>query len=407
MRILMLSDVYFPRVNGVSTSIMTFIHGLRAQGHEVRLIAPRYAAEAADETDIERIPSRRVLLDPEDRMMRAGEIRRRQDAIAAWQPDLVHIHTPFVAHYLGLRLARRLNLPVIETYHTYFEEYLFHYIPFLPRATLRRLARGFSRRQCNAVDALVVPSRAMQRVLQEYGVRTPMSVIPTGLELDGFHRGDRAGFCAEHGIDPNRPILMHIGRVAHEKNIHFLLEMVEELSAAVPDVLLVIAGEGPARAQLQRQVRELDIEDNVRFIGYLERGAPLWNCYSAADVFVFASRTETQGLVLLEAMALGVPVVSTACMGTHDILDAGRGAIVAREEVEDFADKVAQLLRNAGFRALLGNEGRHYAATWSSERMTEKLIQLYEQRLRRPARLHVTAMAEMATQAQGITRKDS
>lgn len=390
MRILMLSDVYFPRVNGVSTSIMTFMHSLRDQGHEVRLIAPQYAAGTADETDIERIPSRRVLLDPEDRMMRAAGIRRRYDAIAAWRPDLVHIHTPFVAHYLGLRLARRLGLPVVETYHTYFEEYLSHYIPFLPRPALRRIARGFSRRQCNAVDTLVVPSRAMQQVLQDYGVQTPMSIIPTGLELDGFQRGDRRRFCAEHGIDPNRPILMHIGRVAHEKNIHFLLEVVEELSTTMPNVLLVIAGEGPAREQLQRQARELDIEDNVRFIGYLERGAALWNCYSAADVFVFASRTETQGLVLLEAMALGVPVVSTACMGTHDILDAGRGAIVAREAPEDFADKVAQLLRNPGFRALLGNEGRHYARTWSSERMTAKLLQLYEQCLHRPARLHAT-----------------
>lgn len=393
MRILMISDVYFPRVNGVSTSIMTFMQSLRALGHEVRLIAPRYDPEAAPEQDIIRIDARRVWLDPEDRMMRAGTLWRQRHDIAAWRPDIIHIHTPFVAHYLGMKLARRFDIPVVETYHTYFEEYLFHYIPFLPRRLLRQVARTFTRRQCNAVDGLIVPSTALQRILQDYGVHSPMSIIPTGLALTDFQQGDRRRFCAEHGIDQNRPILMHIGRVAHEKNIRFLLEVTGELSTRVPDVLLVIAGEGPARAHLQQLTTELGIENNVHFIGYLERGPALWNCYCAADVFIFASRTETQGLVLLEAMALGVPVVSTACMGTHDILDAGRGAIVAREEVEDFADKVGQLLDNAGFRALLGNEGRHYALTWSSERMTAKLLRLYEQLARQPARLHVTGPA--------------
>jgi glycosyltransferase involved in cell wall biosynthesis len=376
MRILFISDVYFPRVNGVSTSIRTFMRALGRLGHEVTLIAPDYGDNGPADPRVIRIPARVVPFDPEDRFMQRDAIRARTDALRAQGFDVVHVHTPFVAHYAGLALARALGVPVIESYHTFFEEYLFHYVPLVPRAWMRALARRFSRAQCNDVDAVVVPSRPMREVLEGYGIRTRMEIIPTGMELDRFRGGDGARFRAKHRISRDRPLLLHVGRVAHEKNIEFLLRVVERVRLRVPGVLLVIAGEGPALPALRAAVRALGIEFNVMFIGYMDRDTQLLDCYRAADAKIFASRTETQGLVLLEAMALGVPVISTAVMGTRDVLAAGCGAVVVDEDEDEFARAVVRVLGDATLRARMARDSVDYVRGWSADVMAARLAGL-------------------------------
>ncbi|MHB1231092.1 MAG: glycosyltransferase [Burkholderiales bacterium] len=378
MRILMISDVYFPRVNGVSTAIMTLRRELRCKGHEVTLIAPDYGVATADEENIIRIPARRVWLDPEDRMMRSGKIGKWLPHLQALSFDLVHIHTPFVAHYAGLKLARALGVPSVETYHTFFEEYLFHYVPLLPKGLMRYLARAFSRSQCAALDGLVVPSQPMLDALLDYGVETRAQVIPTGIELADFSGGNGQRFRAQHHIPSTRPLLLFVGRIAHEKNIGFLLEALTHIKHTHADALLVLAGEGPATATLQRQVARLGLEAHVRFVGYLERGSALLDCYRAADIFVFSSRTETQGLVLLEAMALGVPVVGLAIMGTAEVLQHGRGAHIAQDDVRDFASKVSALLHDPAARAALAQGAIEYVKAWTAPEMTRRLSHFYE-----------------------------
>jgi glycosyltransferase involved in cell wall biosynthesis len=244
---------------------------------------------------------------------------------------------------------------------------------------MRAAARRFSRNQCNNLDALVVPSHVMLEVLGNYGVTVPMEVIPTGIELDRVAGGDGAAFRARHGIAPGRPTLVHVGRVAFEKNIDFLLRVLERVRQQIPDVLLVISGEGPAIKHLRRLVARLKLDANVLFVGYQDRKQALLDCYRAGDVFVFASRTETQGLVLLEAMALGIPVVAAAILGTRDILAAEKGALVAELREDDFAGKVVALLENRALRERLGREGREYAREWAAERMAERMAHFYGQ----------------------------
>src|SRR5688572_17471644 len=206
MRILMISDVYFPRINGVSTSIQTFRRGLHAAGHETILIAPEYPGAPADhETAILRVSSRGVPRDPEDRAMKLGALRALRAEIERLEPDLVHIQTPFIAHYQGTALARALRVPVVETYHTYFEEYLHHYVPLMPRAVTRFVARRFTVSQCNVLDALVVPSRAMEQALLDYGVRCPMHIIPTGMEMERFAGGDANAFASNSASRRDNP----------------------------------------------------------------------------------------------------------------------------------------------------------------------------------------------------------
>lgn len=379
MRILMVSDVYFPRVNGVSTSIQAFRLALGAAGHHVTLITPDYGQAVDDEVGIIRISSRKVIIDPEDRMMRIRHIHRLTEELRVDDYDIIHIHTPFVAHYAGLQLARKLKLPVVATYHTFFEEYLYNYIKWLPKEWLRYVARRFSRTQCADLNALIVPSSAMQQVLMDYGVETPMTILPTGLDMAVFQSGKGSEFREKHNIPPSRPVMLFVGRVAFEKNISFLLDVTECLQKSIPDILFVIAGEGPAEKSLHAQVKRRGLENSVAFVGYMHRDGDLQACYKAADVFVFASRTETQGLVLIEAMACGTPVVSTAVLGTKDVIGSGRGGLVAPEEVTGFASQVEKLIKSNCLCSQKTVEALEYAHTWSHTAQTEKLLAFYQE----------------------------
>lgn len=380
----MLSDVYFPRVNGVSTSIRTFITEHQKLGNRVTLVCPDYTGKTQIEYDsvnsIIRLPSKRILFDPEDRLIKSSYFHGLLEILEPFGVDIIHIQTPFVAHRFGLKLSVALKAPCVETYHTFFEEYFHHYIPLVPKRILRSLSQRFSVSQCNQLDAVIVPSTAMKDVLKQYGVDTEINIIPTGLRLDEFEGGDGVRFRKVHGISANRPMLVFIGRVALEKNIHFLLDMLVMVKQQIPDILLVIAGEGPARKKLQKYTNKLGLMDNVLFLGYMSREQELLDCYRAGQAFIFSSRTETQGLVLLEALACGLPVVSTAVMGTIDVLDGQNGGcLIADEDVNDFSGKVIKLLYDIRLQNVLRQQASRYVELWSAPIFARKSSQLYHQ----------------------------
>jgi 1,2-diacylglycerol 3-alpha-glucosyltransferase len=384
MDILMLSDVYFPRVNGVSSSIRTYARALVAMGHRVTLVAPDYGPDSGqsghdDDFEVLRLPSRVIFFDPEDRLVTAAALRTAERSLVQRHWDVIHIHTPFRAHTLGVRLAKHTGRPTVETYHTYFEEYVAHYLPWLPSPLLRLFARRVSRKLCDDVDHLIVPSQQMVEVLQRYGIATPTTVLPTGLALEEFAHGDGTRFREAHDLDAARPTLVTVSRLAVEKNIAFLLQVVRRLVADFPTLLFVIAGEGPDAGRLKKLADSLGLHHNVRFFGNLDRRTTLLDCYRAGDLFVFASPTETQGLVLIEAMALGVPIVSTAVMGTATVLRDARSAVVSDEDVDAFAGHVADLLRDPSRRAALSAAGPLDARAWSAEGLMEKAVALYAQ----------------------------
>jgi len=380
LKVLFISDVYFPRINGVSTSIRTFVEQMQNLGHEVHLIAPDYAVTTQDESWIKRIPARSIYFDPEDKLMKYAAAMQLLPALQQEKYDVIHVHTPFVAHYLGVQLSRKLGIPCLETYHTFFEDYLHHYLPWMPQLVARGLARMISKRQCNAVDAIVAPSQPMLDVLRAYGVKVAAEVIPTGLQEHSFKAADGKAFRLKYGIALDRPMLLYVGRVAFEKNIDFLLWMVKLLSEERPDILLVITGEGPALPSLRLLTKTLAIEKNVMFIGYLDRHTELNACYETADVFVFASKSETQGLVILEAMAQGTPVVAIAELGTASILIEGHGALISAENTLEFSEKVHQLLIYPEQRLELGRRAKNYARDkWTAKLQAERMLKFYLQ----------------------------
>lgn len=379
----MLSDVYFPRVNGVSTSIRTFAHALVRMGHAVTLVVPDYgpgSGQARHEDgmfEIIRLPARVIFFDPEDRLIRRATLAGTTRRLASRDWDVIHVHTPFRAHQLGVRLSRLTGVPVVETYHTYFEVYVGHYLPWLPSGLARWGARRASRYLCHGVDHLIVPSAQMEAVLDRYGIRTPRTVIPTGIDLAEFDGGDGGRFRDAHGIDRDAPTLVTVSRLSLEKNIGFLIRVVSRLVPEFPTLQFLVAGEGPDAPRLRRLVAALDLGDNVRFFGNLDRRTSLLDAYRAGDVFVFASPTETQGLVLIEAMALGTPIVSTAVMGTATVLRGARSAMVSDEDEAAFAGHVATLLRSQEARRALAEAGPHDARAWSSEVLMAHAVDLY------------------------------
>lgn len=379
MKILMVSDVYFPRVNGVSSSIRTFARELKRLGHVVTIVAPDYGANGDEqaEFDMIRLPSRTIFFDPEDRLIRSSAMHGAIERLSASDWDVVHIHTPFRAHQLGVKLARRLGKPTVESYHTFFEEYVGVYLPWLPKRLSRFAARYFSRNLCHGVDHLIVPSDEMTQVLRRYGIVTPSSVIPTGIHLEEFRGGDGLRFRRAHGIADDQPTLVTVSRLSAEKNIGFLLDAARALIDEFPRLVFILAGEGPDAERLKRRAEQIGLKDHVVFVGNLDRRTQLLDCYKAGDVFVFASPTETQGLVLLEAMSLGVPIVSTSVMGTATVLKDARSARISAENVGEFARNIATLLRSATERQKLADAGPHDAQAWSAPVLMEKVVSLY------------------------------
>jgi glycosyltransferase involved in cell wall biosynthesis len=411
MRILMLSDVSLPRVNGVSTSIQTCRDDLRSMGHRCLLVAPHYpnsmppGSDDGSDDDVVRIPSRPVPRDPEDRLPSWRLLNRWAQTIGPDEFDLIHVQTPFLAHYLGVRLSRRLAIPIVETYHTYFEHYLHHYVPLIPAVATRAFARMITVSQCHQVATIISPSPQMADALRAYGVRTPIETLPTGLPPTDFIPGDGAAFRRRLGIDVERPVALCLSRVAHEKNIDFLVRMLVHLRQQIPNILLLISGEGPAERHLRALVARLGLQRSVLFLGYQDRTSDLRDCYRAADVFVFASRTETQGLVLLEAMAQGTPVVSTAVMGTVDVLANAGGALIVPEDEQRFAAGVAALLGDRDQREILSRRGIEYAGRWASRPIAQQLVRIYEQTLRansRPAEAVIKSSARAMPPGAGL-----
>lgn len=383
MRVLMLSDVYFPRINGVSTSIRAAIGGLIEAGHAVTLVAPSYGdadvmwtREFGPRFELVRLQARALPFDPEDRLPTRGAVRGALRTLARHDWDVIHVHTPFRAHQLGVRLRETIGVPLLETYHTYFEPYVAHYLPWVPDALGRWAARRLSRRQCDAVDHLIVPTHEMAAVLARYGVRTPWTVLPSGIE-PGFAPGEGAAFRARHGISAGRPVMVTISRLAGEKHIGFLLQVAATVVRELPRLLFIIAGEGPDAARLRRLATRLGLDANVLFLGNLARDGALQACYRAGDAFVFASPTETQGLVLAEAMALGVPVVSTAEMGTASVLRDASSAVVAPYDVDGFARCVLRVLRDRELRAALSAAGPRDALRWRADMLVPRLETVY------------------------------
>lgn len=322
MRVGFFTEVYHPVVNGIVASVDGLAGGLRALGHEVYCFAPRVPGYEERDEPVFRMPSLPLPTSTPYRLTVPVVSRRNRHAIIN-RLDILHAHSPFVTGWMAVRYARRLRIPLVYTYHTQLEEYA-HYVPFEPHAT-RRAASTLTRSFANLADAVIVPTASMRDHLIDLGVTVRVEVIPSGIDLTQFGSGARSAPLRESvGVRSGERMLLFVSRLAREKNVDLLLDAVR--ACTVP-AHLVIAGDGPEREALQARAQEYRIGDRVTFLGAVERHA-LPDLYASADAFVFPSVTETQGLVLVEALAAGALVIAADAPPVREVLD-GAGRLVA------------------------------------------------------------------------------
>lgn len=364
MRVGIFSECYHPVKNGVVASIDALCDGLRAAGHDAVVVAPS-AGEAP--LPSVRIPS--LPLPTRTNYRLVLPLLRSEQRARVKNLSVIHTHSPFITGWMGVRYARRFGLPLIFTYHTQLEEYA-HYVPF-ERTTTRRAAATLTRAYANLADAVIVPTASMERRLRELGVVTPIAVIPSGIDVARFAAGrPTKAFRAALGLGAAVRLVLCVSRLAREKNIELAFAALGALED--PDVHLVLAGGGPERAGLEAAARSRDLAGRVHFLGHIDRDA-LPDVYASCDAFVFASTTETQGLVLAEALAAGIPIVAVDTPQTRDVL-AGEGRLVRAD-----AAAVAEALRGALAARSRDQSAAHLAFDrYSVELQTRRVVELYE-----------------------------
>jgi 1,2-diacylglycerol 3-alpha-glucosyltransferase len=371
LRIGFFTEIYRPVVNGVVASVDGLADGLRRCGHEVYCFAPHMPGYVETGAAVFRIPSLPLPTRTPYRLV-LPLVRRRYLNDVIKRLSLVHVHSPFVTGWMGMRYARRFAVPLVYTYHTQLEEYA-HYVPFEPNAT-RFAASQLTRSFANHADAVVVPTPAMAARLRALGVTVRIEIVPSGIDVGHFASGRRDDRLRERlGAGPGNRMLLSVGRLAREKNLELLLNA--HALANDDSLKLVVAGEGPHRDELERYARNLGVLKRTRFLGVVAR-EKLPDLYASADAFIMPSTTETQGLVLAEALAAGARVIAADVPANREVL--GDASSIVPPNAGAFA---------AAFRSLPLARGpdpkaRRAALSFAVERQIDHMQILYESLLK-------------------------
>lgn len=381
MRIAQFAESYRPVINGAAVAVDLLAEEL-CRAHEVTVFAPHYPGHI-DTGAVRRFPSYRwpfqrdyPLAIPFSPSLRKWFQKERF--------DLVHVHSPFALGQVGRAWARECGIPIVTTYHTLYEEYA-HYAAFLPSAPVRRWLREHSRRFCEACDLVVVPTEPIREVLLSYGVRTPVHVVPTGLRLRPLVPEDPAFPRARFAIPAEAPLVLYAGRLAKEKNLELLFEGFRRVAGQIPSAWLLVAGSGPTEGEARRLAERSGVGHRVAFTGFIPP-EEMPGVYAAAQVFAFSSLTDTQGLVLTEAKAAGVPVVSVDAFGPGVVVKHGVDGLLTPPDPAAFAAAIVQILEDGELRRRMGAAAIARARNFSIEATAESYVCLYENARRHLAR---------------------
>lgn len=374
MKIGFFSDSYKPYLSGVVKSIESFKSEMEVLDHEVYIFAPDYP-EVQKQDNIYRFRSIPVPTNNEFRLA-VPLSNSLLSEVKKLQLDIIHTHSPFLMGWLGKSVARKLDIPLVFTYHTLYEEYA-HYAP-LGKDIARWLAVKYSKEYCQSCDLVISPSDFVNRRLKSYGIPTPLLTIPTGIDLKPYReRKNKGGWIREkYNIGSNEKILLFVGRLGQEKNVSFLIRALRKIIDSLPDIRLIMVGDGPERNNLLNLANKLSLADRVVFTGKQEPDKVI-EFYLAADLFVFPSVTETQGLVILEAMAGGLPVVAINAAGSTSMIDDGHNGLLVKEEEYLFARGVIELITHEMRYNMFKNNALKKAENYSIRNMALRLLDGY------------------------------
>ncbi|AXH98169.1 glycosyltransferase family 4 protein [Ornithinimicrobium avium] len=369
---LLLTDSYRPTVNGVVASIEELHRGLVEAGHEVRVLTVGPTRRTTFDGEVYRLPSLDAShIYPHARLGRPVDRGLFADLVA-WRPEILHSHTEFAAFWWARRLANRLTVPHVHTYHTLYADYTHYFFPHerAGRALCARFARG----TLNRTDLVIAPTAKIQDLLHGYGVRAPVRVVPTGIDLTRFTPGPgSADLRASLDLAPGVPVVLSLGRLAVEKRT---AEVIDLLASVDEPWQLVVAGDGPQAGALRRQVDRLGLTPRVRFVGAIEP-TRVPEFYRLADVFVSGSRSETQGLTYLEALASGVPVLCRDDPSVDGVVVDGHNGR-RYQTPEEFTRTLRDLLHDAGLRRRWSEGAVQTAAGFGRDTFVDAICAAYD-----------------------------
>lgn len=375
MRIVMMTNNYLPFVGGSALSVHRFSEKLRGLGHQVLVVAPEYDEQVDGESEeqVHRVAALKNFNQTGFSLPLPLHINLLP-RITEFAPDIIHTHHPFLLGDTALRIAASLNVPLVSTHHTQYA----HYIHYLTDQSqwMARFVEELSTGHANLCDANIAPSEDIRKEMLELGVTSPIEVIPTGVDVDAFAAGDRARGREALGLSPNTPVLGHVGRIAPEKNLDFLLDAAMQALEKHPEARFLVVGDGPSLEDLRARAGESAVADRVIFAGR-KTGQDLVDAYHAIDVFLFSSQSETQGMVILEAMAANAPVVAVDAPGVRDVVkDGENGRLLPDEDQQTFAQAALEVLERRGtYREGL----RQTVDAFSLEATALRLFALYEE----------------------------
>ncbi len=369
------TDTYKPQINGVVSSVEIFRAELEKQGHQVYIYCPKIKNEKSGRKII-RFRSIKFFFQPEYYISLPFS---RKAIEYLWQNDLdiVHAHTPFSLGQLGYYYSVIKKVPFIHTYHTLYPEYVKTYImkgKVLTPQMVKKLSAAFS----NRCDLTIAPSEKIKKLLISYGAENKIKVLPTGLDLENFRTIKKNNFRKKYNLNEKDKVLVYVGRLAKEKNIDFLIKVTAELKKFDNNIKLIIIGDGPVIDSLKELAKKLNLQKEVLFTGYFKKDQVI-KAYQSSDLFVFASKTDTQGMVILEALACALPVVAVKDLAFTNMVKQGVNGFLVRENKKEFASKALEILNNKKLYNKMANNALKIAQDFSIEKITRKLITYYNQ----------------------------
>lgn len=379
MRIAMMTNTYLPHVGGVAQSVARSTAALRARGHRVLVVAPDFPGAPGKEPEVVRVPAIQEF-NGSDFSVALPAPRILHEALEDFQPEVIHAHHPFLLGDTALRASAARGIPLVFTHHTMYEQYT-HYVPLGARELgnfVVNLATGYA----NQCDRVIAPSESVREILRARGVKTAVQVAPSGVDVEQFARGDRKGARARLGLPAHGFVIGHTGRLAEEKNLGFLAEALTLALQGIENTWALIVGGGPAEDRMRARFEEGGVGERAVLAGRLE-GQALVDAYHAMDVFAFASLSETQGMVLAEAMAAGLPVAALDAPGVREVIrDRENGRLLVEQDAGAFAGALSGLARSSldDFE-VMRRHALDTARAFSTEACTDRLEAVYEDAL--------------------------
>ena len=386
MNILMMTNTYLPHVGGVARSVAAFSQQYRDMGHEVMIVAPEFEGMPVHEENVVRLPAIQHF-NGSDFSVVLPVTGLSDKIFKTFKPDIIHSHHPFLIGSTALRVAKSHCVPHVFTHHTMYEQYT-RYVPGDSKI-LKKFVIELATHYANLCDQVIAPSESIETILQQRHVQTPIEVIPTGVELAHYQQGSGVGFRLIMGIPEDAFVVGHVGRLAIEKNLVYLAEALANFLKKQPHAYCLIVGKGQEEASIKAIFKHLGVIDRLVMPGVLE-GPILASAYQAMDVFAFASQSETQGMVLTEAMAASVPVISLDAPGAREVVrDRENGRLLYAVTAEDFANALIGFCQSSKSKLTQYRQSAFATAkAFSLKNSAIKALTLYQQLIEQGSKDH-------------------